>query len=118
MLKIILGSLALALISTQANAASFAAYKCTSAIDAADVFPLFKENGTFRAATSVGSTRYFDLEAIDPAELEGWPVYPGGIYLKGNNDIWVVFEKADSLSVLKPLSNLPDGVNYACERTI
>jgi opacity protein-like surface antigen len=118
MKSFLLIAVALSAASLPAQAASMKAYKCAAAHGPAAEFPLYESGDAFRAASSMGSTRYFDLEKIPTGDLAGWPVFQGGTYYRGGNDLWVILPGDDALEVIKPLENLPEGQRYLCARTL
>lgn len=108
----------LGLSAPAVHAAPLIAYRCTCDTDASDVFPVLVSNGVYRVATSMGSTHFFDLERIPASDLGGLPAYKDGVYYRGGNDLWVIFATRTSFRVLKPLSDLPNGLKYSCQRSL
>lgn|GEM_PF-4194500 len=92
------------------TASTLTAYLCVSKSDQTDVFPILVSNNVYRVSSSMGSTHFFDLEAIPVSDLSGWPTYSGGIYYRGGDNLRVIFEELNSLKVLKPLFNMPVGL--------
>ena len=112
-MKVCLLALALGFTALSAQAGNFRYAKCTltsapkGAPDwQANAFILEKTAQGFEGSNDT-SGRSFDLTVIDPSELPGYPVYEGGTYYKGGNDLWVLITKNLApnavIKVVKPL---------------
>lgn len=71
-------------------------------------FPLIRTSDGFEAAASVGSAQIFELTPIAASQLRGWPIYEGGRYFSGGNDVWVIIPNGDVIKVIKPLETDPN----------
>ncbi|HWU44299.1 MAG TPA: hypothetical protein VN132_12700, partial [Bdellovibrio sp.] len=91
------------------------AYKCTLASASADApswksqaFPLLETSDGWEAASSHGSSSIFELKAIDPSQLAGWPTFQNGTYYSGGSDVYVIIKNGNVLKVVKPLETDPN----------
>ncbi|MGZ3773054.1 MAG: hypothetical protein ACXVCY_03350 [Pseudobdellovibrionaceae bacterium] len=100
---IVLSAYAASANPSQAFKCSLSSAKSTDPDWKSQAFPLIKQSTHFESATSFGSSKFFDLTAIDPSQLSGWPQYRYGTYYSGNNDLYVIIDNGKVLQVVKPL---------------